>query len=479
MMARRRRVLWSVVLLPITAALVGFAPAARSKPRPTLPTPAYSPPPAEPSPFSGPDAFCAQDENQFDGVRPTDPVLHDPARIVWLVPPGDAGPGGVSAGVETFARLTNACGGIGGRPLDVRVVRTSADPAADCANVAALHPVMVVATETPAAWSCLVRDQHTILVTGSETANADLAGSSGRLAAVASAEGVERARLLGVVASGRLDGRKVAIVAGDDPDGVAFRDAARSALALGEVQPVDLAQADTVLAPSIDLAALGRLVTATAPARRGRPLDAYAFEDAAPSTLADLQTQTPEVAKSLLHAANLYAFSRPSDRSYRASQSLNAFSGMCNRAVVDVRAARASSTTTTVATEPPIDASVLTTADVCLLSRIVDRALFAAGPTLDQRALVTALHRLPLIDQVAPGGTPKPRPNQVINEPVRRIEQVVVLRQLQTSCPSPSSSSTTTTSAHADACWSPASDWDGGGRVVNTPLARAAGAVNH
>lgn len=476
MMARRRRVLWSVVLLPIAAALCGFAPAARSKPRPTLPTPAYSPPPAEQSPFSGPDSFCAADENQFDGVRRTDPTLRAPAQIVWLVPPGDAASGGATAAVETFGRLTNACGGIGGRPVDVRVVHTSADPAADCASAAALHPVLVVSTVTPAAWSCLVRDQHTILVTGSEAANADLAGSSGRLAAVASAEGIERARLVGVVGSGRLDGRKVAIVAGDDPEGVAFRDEARRALALAQVKPVDVAQADTVLAPSIDLAALGRLVTDTAAARRGRPLDAYSFEDAAPSTLTEMQTQTPEVAKSLLHAANLYAFSRTSDPSYRASQSLNAFSGMCNRAVVDVRTARAGSTTTTVAPEPPIDASVLTTSDVCLLSRIVDRALFAAGPTLDQRALVAALHRLPLIDQAAPGGTPKPRPNQVINEPVRRIEQVVVLSQLQTSCPS---GATTTTSAHADACWVPASGWDDGGQVVNTPLGREPAGVNH
>src|SRR5207302_1631271 len=83
----------------------------------------------------------------------------------------------------------------------------------------------------------------------------------------------------------------------------------------------------------------------------------------------------------------------------------------------------ASSSTTTRPSDAPLSASYLQTADVCLAMRIVARGLFAAGPQLDQAALVSALHRLPYIDAAVPAGTPKASPNQVVNEPVTRIAQ--------------------------------------------------------
>ncbi len=105
-------------------------------------------------------------------------------------------------------------------------------------------------------------------------------------------------------------------------------------------------------------------------------------------------------------------------------------------------------------------------ADVCLLLRIVARGVFAAGLDANQMALATALHRLPYIDLAAPGGTPKPRPNQVVTEAVKRIEQVVVLTQVEASCPTSRSSTT----IGGSLCWVPVSGWDDGGRVVNVPL---------
>jgi hypothetical protein len=122
-----------------------------------------------------------------------------------------------------------------------------------------------------------------------------------------------------------------------------------------------------------------------------------------------------------------------------------------------------------------LSTSYLVTADVCLLLRTVARGMFAAGAEPDQRAVITALHRLPYVDQAAPAGTPKPRPNQVVNEPVRRIEQVVVLIQPSLTCPS---ATTTTAAVATDACWIPADGWDEGGRVVNVPLP-ATVAVSH
>ena len=99
--------------------------------------------------------------------------------------------------------------------------------------------------------------------------------------------------------------------------------------------------------------------------------------------------------------------------------------------------------------------------------RIVARSLFNAGVDLNQQSLMTALHRLPYLDSTTPGGTPKPRPNQVINEQVTRIAQVVVLTQVQAPC---TNSTATTTTAVGSMCWAPTSGWDDGGHVVNVPL---------
>jgi hypothetical protein len=111
--------------------------------------------------------------------------------------------------------------------------------------------------------------------------------------------------------------------------------------------------------------------------------------------------------------------------------------------------------------------------------RIVARGLFAAGPTLDQRALIVAFHRLPYVDEAAPAGTPKPRPNQIVNEPVRRIEQVIVLDQAELACPLTRPNSATTNATSRVACWTTAPGWDDGGVVVIVPLATLATPVSH
>jgi hypothetical protein len=153
---------------------------------------------------------------------------------------------------------------------------------------------------------------------------------------------------------------------------------------------------------------------------------------------------------------------------YRASRPPNTFMQMCNQAYVAATTLRDKATSTTLPTEPPLSATYLQVSDVCLAERIIARAAFAAGPTADAPSLVPALHRLPYLDAAAPAGTPKPRPNQVVNEPVTRIAQVVVLSQAQDPCPATSSSTT----VGSTVCWTPVSGWDDGGRVVNVPLSR-------
>jgi hypothetical protein len=482
MMPRRFRTLPVALLAPVALALVGFTAPSRNHPKPPTPTPAYNPPPSEPSPFSTADAFCVPAKNLFPNTPTTDPQLRaQPAEVVWLSPPSsDVSAANDDSDVDTFVRLVGRCGGIAGRPLSLHVVRSTGDAATDCVNaVDRFHPVIVVSSELPAAWSCIVKDRQTILLTGADVSNADLTGSGGRLVAAGSSEGIEQARLLALVESGRLDGRKVAIVAPPDADGAAFLQDATSALATKRIQPVALAAADTVLLPSLDLAALPQLQAATTPTR-SQPLDVYSFDAVDPSVPATLAARVPN-APDPLRAVRLFGFAPVNDLAYRAGANPDTFSEMCNQAAAGRITRPGDTTTTTTEPKPPLAPSYLATADVCLLSRVVARGLYAAGPTLDQRALVTALHRLPFVDQTSPGGTRKPRPNQVVNEPVRRIEQTIALEQVGSTCPSASTGTTTTTTAAAPPilCWSPATDWDSGGRVVNVPLPVAATPAAH
>ncbi|HEU5308077.1 MAG TPA: hypothetical protein VFW97_12160 [Acidimicrobiia bacterium] len=351
----------ALLALPIALAFAAFAPASHARPHPAPPTPAYSPPPSEESPYSHADNFCVRSANRFDAVTSTEPPLRSqPAVVVWLTAGVGGGPASEDGDVETFARLVDRCGGIGGRPLDVHVVHTSDDPAVDCAEVVGrYHPVMVVATSLPPAWSCIVHDQRTILVTGSDVSNADLTGAGGRLVATGSSEGVEQARLLALVDSGRLSGRKVAIVAGNDATASEFRRSAVAALATKHIRPVSVADADAVLVPTLELGALPLLSSSTTPTS-SQPLDVYSFGTADASVPAALEAQPASSAR-LLRSVRLYAFSPVADRAYRASQSPNTFSGMCNRAAVDEDGARGLTTTTTTEPRPPLSASYLTT----------------------------------------------------------------------------------------------------------------------
>ena len=389
-----------------------------------------------------------------------------------LVPPGADVPGATTE-AETFADLINRCGGIGGRRFDLREVAETGDPAVDCLDATArLHPAMVVSLAATPAQQCITHDQHTILVTESDASNADLGASSGRLVATGSAEGIEQARLVDLVASGRLDGRAVAVMAGTDPGDAEFAQTARAVLAASKIRVVEPGRASVVLEPTLDVATVPLLMATTAAARGRQPLDVYGFSPASDADLAQLQQVSGDDPARMLRTVNLFAYTPVSDPMYRADHSPNTFTEMCNQAYANALPKRASSTTTTLATDAPLSASYLQVADVCLALRIAARAAFAAGPDAGQPALVTALHRLPYLDDAAPGGTPKARPNQVVNEPVTRIAQVVVLSQVQSPCSTSTSTTTSTTAVEgsSSSCWAPASGWDDGGRVVNVPL---------
>ncbi len=379
----------------------------------------------------------------------------------------------LTSAAQAFARMINRCGGIGGRQFDLHVVAETGDPNADCLDATTrFHPLVVASLAVAPAQRCIVQTQRTILVSDSDASNADLAASSGRLVATGSAEGTVRARLLDLVSSGRLGGRTVAIAAGKSPSDVQFLRTARGVLAASSIRLVGLPRASAVLVPMLDVTTVPQLV-ATARRPRHQPLDVYSFSGATDDALQQVDHVAGGHPAQLLNSANLFAFAGVADWSYRASLAPNAFSDMCNQAYASA-APKSPSSTTARPTDAPLSATYLHVADVCLLLRIVARGLFAAGVDVNQMKLATALHRLPYIDLAAPSGTPKPRPNQVVTEAVKRIEQVVVLTQVEASCPTSASS----TRIGGSLCWVPVPGWDDGGRVVNVPLTSAVRAVS-
>jgi hypothetical protein len=140
---------------------------------------------------------------------------------------------------------------------------------------------------------------------------------------------------------------------------------------------------------------------------------------------------------------------------------------MCNRTYATATLGTSTTlspgdTTTTVAPDLP-DGPYLQVAKVCLAWRIAARALYNAGPNPTQRTLVRALFRMPYVDSVS--DAPKSRPNQVINEPVKRAGVPVFLAHAEFPCVHPHAPKDVD---NARMCWVPVSGWEDG-HGVNAP----------
>ncbi len=364
----------ALLVAPLLFGIMARAPGERtavrttSAPTTAAKTPAYSPPAREVSPFSSPDAFCTPSENRFDTVPPSDPSLKDnPVTVVMLTPGPSSpstsdspvsGPGDAASVAETFATLINRCGGIGGRRLDLHVVVESGDPVGDCLTATQqLHAVVVVSWTASPAQRCVARDQRTIMVTESNVANTDLTATSGRLVATGSGEGVERARLLDLVASGRLDGRSVAVVAGTSPSDREFAQTARSVLTEHRIPIVEPRHADTVLEPTLEPSTIRPLILETAAARHHAPLDLYGFSTASAAVLDHVPELGRGAPAQILHNVHLYSYEPIDDDQFRASRSPSTFSQMCNQEFATALAKglpppSSSSTTTTLPATP-------------------------------------------------------------------------------------------------------------------------------
>lgn len=477
----------AAVVATATLLLAGQGASASAAPAPPVSPlgPVFGAPPRELSPFSSADTFCKHE------VTPPGPppvasatgVTADSISVVALAPAPTPSPGGgrtvdPAAEAQGFAKLVNECGGINGRRLDLHVVDTTADPAVDCAHATDLHPFAVVSwtgsDTAAAAAACVAGPNRTVMIaSGARVPDAALLRTQGRLAVGATSRGVLRARLLDLVASGRLDNKRIEIVAqpGGLPAALEMRrilgaaEPSRKITVVGTVTGPTRASADVLLSTSFD-ASTARLTHGGK-----RPVAVYAFGNATDQALDAVRTDAGASGAKRVSDAQVYGWITPALAQYRSGESATGFAQMCNEASIVARIdpnAPSTSTSTTAPTtttaSPTLpDGSYARVTEICLGMRTLVRALFAAGPNPTQPTLVRALYRLPYVDQPVAG--PVPRPNQVVNEPATRARHVVVLAQAQYPCVRPDHDD----AASPHMCWVPVPGWTQG-RAINARL---------
>lgn len=440
-------------------------------------------PPREPSPFSVPDAFCTRGSPAAPAghLASAPGVTPRSVTVAFVVPPAAAGAvaGGSASAPDpgtvarAFGRLANRCGGVSGRTLDVKVVTRTGDPATDCARVDGQHAFVVVAATPFAAAPCVaVQGRTVVIATGDEATNPVLRSAQGRLAVGRGTDGRLTAQVLDLVASGRLDHRRVRVVAvhGDVAGAGAVRDlfaAAGPGHRITVGAPVGGAPTppdDAIVATSFD-------PSLAAAARTGRrPVALYVLADTPESALGALPADTARGGAGPGGGSGIYGWIAPDLAIYRAGAAPTKFATMCDReyqrATAPSTTSTSISTTTTTTTVAPTvpGGAAARIAETCLAWRTALRALDLAGAEPTPRSLVRALYRLPYVDNAV--GGPDSRPNQVVNEPLTRAGVPVFLAEAESPCrhPAPDRSP-----SDASPCWVPVPGWQNG-HAVNAPV---------
>jgi hypothetical protein len=455
------------------------------------PTPDYSPPLAEESPFSSADAFCTPDTTP----KPVDVGASAPGidrgrvSAVLVLPPagktatpaGQSIHGDASAQAAHYAELVDRCGGIHGRRLELRAVESSGDTATDCAAVT--HggtPFIVLASGQFDAAQCVAAQQHLIVVAPSASApNAVLQTTHGLYAVGTSPEGVLETRVQDLVDHADLASHQFALVTtGTAPP---LDDQLRTILAADRLRPaldaVTPVAGPRATAQAVVASKLPMVLTDTvdptfldALAKSPDPPSVYVFPPATATGDALMATLDPKT----VGAVPVSTWTDPATAAGDEGLEPGAFAQMCDTALSEPVSAHTTTTTTTkpvVTTTAPPAGSSATTTSICLAVRLAARGLYLAGPNPSQRDAVRAFHNLPFVDDPAPSGAPVPRPNQLVNEPVRRGTGVLVRSRLTDPCPPKATHPGT--AAGAAPCWVPTSGYDGGGRAVNAAIVAA------
>jgi len=481
-----------VALCATVAPIALAAPPADAASAVTVPgaaQPNTSPPPPEISPFSGADDFCTHADPPAGVVLSASmPGLSaTTVDAALLLPPTDSS--SATATATHFARLVNACGGIQGRRLALHPVVATGDPATDCSAVLATGAAVVVATGNPMLDACVQSNPGLVVVAPEAAAANDLlATTHGRLFVGDSTEGRIDAEVEDLVAHAGLASSRFAVVTAPGDAATSFRSALSAALTARGLRPTldlqpDLQSADGSVRRDLARRLQDGRITAVLTDPLAPELAPLVAEVPKPPTVyamtsPESPSNAPRVAFDAATTPAVRVESWTAPRAAAAVEGLgpSALTKHCAEwAATPVPGTHGTTTTSTTTTTTAPGAAP--SASVCLAMRLLARGLFLAGPNPTQRDVVRAFHNLPDTDRIGPDGEPAARPNQLVNEPVRRAAAVVVRAALTTPCPASGNTSTTSTTAlggTALSCWIPLSGYDDGGRAVDTMLTSAA-----
>jgi ABC-type branched-subunit amino acid transport system substrate-binding protein len=480
-MVRVQRLLVGLLVTSLgIGTLVGIgAPAASAA------APSVTPDPSS-SPFTSKTAFCTKDAAKHTGLKATAPgVTANSISVVAIEPalrPGDSPQGyRFNLGDEvdmlkTFAQMMNDCGGINGRRIDLNVIQaqgaadqatTLANAQSDCIKATEDYKAFIVISWAAfAAPQCITDDHKTLLMSGLATQANYLKTAQGRNILFGQTNEVAQyqAPMLELIKSGRLKGKKVAVLYPTFTSGVDLVKA--NVIDLLKAKGVNVVQAEALTPdPSGDISSQYPLVvqrlkqnganviitssaggntfrfSALTKELRNQGLDQSVTMynlDAQYDAVIDLSRQVGGVdGAKLINDMKIYSFSAAGQQDWRVGATEGDLVTMCNKDYDNA---------TTIAKEdlpqpaPPAFARdpYGTVALICALYRTMGRAFYNAGTNLTQKAAIKAFEQLPYLDSVAAKGAPVPRATQIINAVPKTVEYTQTLNKPEYPCAHPS-----------------------------------------
>jgi Periplasmic binding protein len=469
------------------------------------------------SPFTSKTAFCTNDTAQHNGLQASAPgVSADSISVVAIqapLSPGDS-PQGYQFNLgdpvdmlKVFADMVNECGGINGRDINLTVVQQEGGAADQATTVANAQAACIKATEDNepfivlswtggfAAPQCITDEHKTLMLSGIATTNEYLKTAQGRHILMGNTNEVAQfqAPMLDLIESGKLEGKKVAVLyptftTGQDLIKANVVDLLKSkdvnVIYSDPLTPDpagDISSQYPLLVQRLKQDGVDVLVTGSAGGNtfrfsaltkelrnQGMEKDITIYNlDARFDAVIDLSRQVGGVdGANLINDMNINSYAAAGQQDWRSGATEGDLVTLCNKEYA--------AHTTLPQQDLPQPAPPAfardpygTVAQICAMYRTLGRALYNAGPDLTQEAAIKAFEALPYTDSIVAEGSPAPRATQIINHPPTAVEYTHVLVKPEYPCAHPS---LPTDPANYRICLIPQPGYDQGGKAVKGPF---------
>lgn len=464
------------------------------------------------SPFTSKTAFCTKDTEKHTGLTASAPgVTADSISVVAIeapLSPGDS-PQGYRFNLgdpvdmlKVFADMVNECGGINGRDIKLTVVEQAGGAADQATTVANAQAACIKATEDNkpfvvlswtgfAAPQCITDEHKTLMMSGLATTNEYLKTAQGRHILMGNTNEVAlyQAPMLDLIDSGKLEGKKVAVLyptftTGQDLIKANVVDLLKSkGVNVIHSDPLtpdpagDISSQYPLLVQRLKQDGVDVIISGSAGGNtfrfsaltkelrnQGMEKDVTMYNlDARFDAVIDLSRQVGGVdGAKLINDMNIYSYTAAGQQDWRTGATEGDLVTLCNKEY-DAHTSLPQEDLPEPA--PPAFARdpYGTVALICAMYRTLGRALYNAGPDLTQKDAITAFEALPYTDSIVAEGSPAPRATQIINRPPTKVEYTQVLVKPEYPCAHPS---LPTNPANYRICLIPQPGYDQGGKAV-------------